>query len=86
MLTLSYTKVDEKFYSVIQEVNVYGQYVHQIDENLKHITFNVFDMYRQDHFIKIFLPDEYPMVKKTTLCFEAILPSVSMNSFSKVYI
>ncbi|XP_025196752.1 E3 ubiquitin-protein ligase FANCL isoform X2 [Melanaphis sacchari] len=79
---LSY--VDEKFYSLIQEVNLYGQYVHKIDENLKHITFNVLDMCKHNHFIKIFIPDEYPMVKKQPLCFETIIPSVSSNLFLKM--
>ncbi|KAL4154531.1 hypothetical protein QTP88_000389 [Uroleucon formosanum] len=75
---------DDKFHSVIQEVNLYGQYVHTIDENLKHITFNVLDMCKHSHFIKIFIPDEYPMIKKQPLRFETMVPSVSLNLFLKV--
>jgi len=71
---------------VIQEVNLYGQYVHKIDENLRHITFNVLDMCKQNHFIKIFIPDEYPMIKNQSLCYETIVPSVVLKSFLKVNI
>lgn len=81
---LSYVFDHEKFHSVIQEVNLYGQYVHTIDENLKHITFNVLDMCKHSHFIKIFIPDEYPMIKKQPLCFETMVPSVSLNLFLKM--
>ncbi|XP_016659495.1 uncharacterized protein LOC100161477 isoform X5 [Acyrthosiphon pisum] len=80
----SYIFNEEKFHSVIQEVNLYGQYVHTIDENLKHITFNVLDMCKHSHFIKIFIPDEYPMIKKQPLCFETMVPSVSLNLFLKM--
>ncbi|XP_028044428.1 E3 ubiquitin-protein ligase FANCL isoform X1 [Rhopalosiphum maidis] len=76
--------VDEKFYSLIQEVNLYGQFVHEIDENLKHITFNVLDMCKHNHFIKILIPEEYPMVKKQPLCFETIIPSVGLNLLLKM--
>ena len=78
--------VNEKFYSVIQEVNLYGQYVHKIDENLNHITFSVLDICRHSHFIKIFIPDEYPKVKNQPLSFETMIPSVSLNLFLKVNI
>jgi len=80
------SNVDEKFYSLIQEVNLHGQYVHKIDQNLKHITFNVLDMCKHNHFIKIFIPDEYPIVKKQPLCFETLVPSVSLKLFLKVSI
>jgi len=80
------SNVDEKLYSLIQEVNLHGQYVHKIDQNLKHVTFNVLDTCKQNHFIKIFIPDEYPMVKKQPLYFETLVPSVSLNSFLKVNI
>ncbi|CAI6355757.1 unnamed protein product [Macrosiphum euphorbiae] len=62
---LSYVFDDEKFQSVIQEVNLY-------------------DMCKHSHFIKIFIPDEYPMVKKQPLCFETMVPSVSLNLFLKM--
>ncbi|XP_022175544.1 E3 ubiquitin-protein ligase FANCL-like isoform X2 [Myzus persicae] len=81
---LSYVYADEKFHSVIEEVNLYGQYVHKIDENLKHITFNVLDTCKHSHFIKIFIPDEYPKIKKQPLCFETMVPSVSLNLFLKM--
>lgn len=71
---------------MIQEVNLYGQYVHQIEENLKHVTFNVLDMCSHSHFIKIFIPDEYPKIKKHPLCFETVVPTVSLNLFLKVNI
>jgi len=83
---LSYAYDNEKFHSVIQEVNLYGQYVHQIDENLKHITFNVLDMCKHSHFIKIFIPDEYPKIKKQPLFFETMVPTVSLKLFLKVNI
>lgn len=78
------SNVDEKFYSLIQEVNIHGQYVHKIDQNLKHITFNVLDMCKHNHFIKIFIPDEYPIVKKQPLCFETLVPPVSLKLFLKM--
>jgi len=86
MSNLSNTHDDEKFHSVIQEVNLYGQYVQQIDENLKHITFNILDMRRNSHFIKIFIPDDYPKIKKKSLCFETMVPTVILNLFLKVNI
>lgn len=77
---------DEKFYTVIQEINLYSQYVYKIDHDLKHITFNVIDIYRHDHLITIFIPDDYVMIKKQALSFETIIPLVIMNSLLKVFI
>lgn len=74
----------EQFYSLIQEVNTHSQFVHTIDENLKHITFNVRDICNRNHFITIYIPDEYPMVKKKSLYFETMIPPVTTNSLSKV--
>lgn len=77
---------DEKFYSVIQEINLYSQYVHKIDDNLKHVTFNAIDICKQDHLITIFIPDDYAVIKKQALSFETIIPLVTMNSLLKVHI
>lgn len=75
---------DEKFYAVIQEVNLYSQFVHTIDESLKHIKFNVLDTHRRNHFIIVYIPDEYPIVTKQGLYFETMVPSVIMNSLLRV--
>lgn len=77
---------DEKFFTIIQEINVYSQYVHTIDENLKHVTFNVIDICRRDHLITIYIPDDYVLNKKQALHFETTIPSVSINSLLKVNI
>lgn len=77
---------DEKFYTVIQEINLCSQYVYKIDENLKHVTFNVIDICKQDHLITIFIPDDYAVIKKQELSFETIIPLVIMNSLLKVSI
>lgn len=75
---------NEKFYSIIQDINLQGQYVHAIDENLKSVTFNVFDACKRDHFIKIFILDEYPITKKQPLNFETLVPPVIIDSLLKV--
>lgn len=75
---------DEKFYAVVQEVNLYSQFVHTIDESLKHIKFNVLDTCRRDHFIIVYIPDEYPKIIKQGLYFETMVPSVIMNSLLRV--
>lgn len=80
----SYLHNSEKFYSLIQEVNIYGPFIYSIDENLKHITFNVIDICKRNHFITIYIPDDYPMVKKKMLYFETMVPPVTMNSLLKV--
>lgn len=74
---------NDNFYNIIQEVNLCGQYVHQMDENLKHVTFNVLDLCKRNHFIKVHVPDDYPTAK-SMLLFETVLPSVTTNSLSKV--
>lgn len=75
---------DEKFYTVIQEINLYSHYVYNIDENLKHVTFNVIDICKQDHLITIFIPDDYAVIKKQELSFETKIPLVIINSLLKV--
>lgn len=69
---------------MIQEINLYSQFVHTIDENLKHIKFNVLDVCRRNHFIIVYIPDEYPKITKQGLYFETVLPSVIMNSLLRV--
>lgn len=54
-----------------------------MDENLKHVTFNVLDLCKRNHFIKVYVPDDYPTTK-SMLLFETMLPSVIVNSLSKV--
>lgn len=76
--------VGEKFYSVIQEVNAYCQHVHTIDEKLNHIIFNVLDGCMQNHFLTIYIPEDYPMGKKQSLHFESTVPSITMISLTKV--
>jgi len=71
---------------VIQEVNIYDQYIHDIDENLKYITFNVLDICRRNHFIKIYIPEEYSEIKNKPLEFDAMVPLIIIDSFLKVNI
>lgn len=69
---------------MIQEVNLFNQFVHTIDENVKHIKFNVLDMCKRNHFIIVYIPDEYPVITKQGLYFETIVPPVIMNSLLRV--
>ncbi|VVC31033.1 Fanconi anemia complex, subunit FancL, WD-repeat containing domain,Zinc finger, RING-type,Zinc finger [Cinara cedri] len=76
---------DDKFYTLIEDINLYGQYVHSIDENLRSVTFNVLDKCKRDHFIKIFIHDDkYPVTKRKTLFFETLVPPVIMDSLLKI--
>lgn len=74
--------INEKFYAVIKEVNLYSQYVYEMDEYLKHIIFKIRDTYHNNHFITIYLPDKYPTIHP--LNFESKVPTSIMDSFSKV--
>lgn len=38
----------------------------------------------RNHFLTIYIPDEYPIAKQQLLNFETMIPSVSMNSLLKV--
>lgn len=69
---------------MIEEVNLYDQYIHEIDENLKYITFNVVDICERDHLIKIYIPEEYSILWNTPLCIDTMIPSTIINSFLKV--
>lgn len=82
--SLCHKHIDEKLYSVIREINVYSQYVHAIDERLNHVVFNVLDTCKHDHFLTIYIPEDYPMCKKQSLHFDSLIPSVAMNSLTKV--
>lgn len=75
---------NEKFYSIIQDINLQGQYVHAIDENLKSVTFNVYDTCKRDHFLHIFIHNEYSITKKQPIHFETLVPPVIMDSLLKV--
>lgn len=77
-------QIRENLYSVIQEANIYSQYVHEIDERLNYVIFNVLDTCRHNHFLKIYIPEDYPMCKNKSLNFESMIPYVAMNSFTKV--
>lgn len=79
---ISNLSINDKFYTVIEEINLYDQYVHSIDEHLKHVIFKVVDNLRRDHFITIYIPDKYPI--ENQLLFETMVPSIIMNSYSKV--
>lgn len=76
----------ETFYNLIKEIRSYSQYVHTIENDLKHITFNVLDAYKRNHLIKIYIPIEYVMTKKQQLHFETKIPIVAVNSLLKVII
>lgn len=76
----------ETFYDLIKEINSYSQYVHTIEKDLKHITFNVLDAYNRNHLIKMYIPIEYCMTKKQPLHFETMIPIVAVNSLLKVII
>jgi len=69
---------------VIQEIDLCGQYVHSIDDNLKHITFNVLDMCGRNHFIKINIPKDYSIIKNEPLYFDTIIPSICLNYLSNI--
>lgn len=77
--------IDEKFCSIIQEIILYEEYLHTIDDNLKYITFNILDPCRRDHFIKIYINEGYPINKDKPLYFDTMLPS-TINSLFKVNI
>lgn len=76
----------ETFYDLIKEIHSYSQYVHTIEKDLKHITFNVLDAYKRNHLIKTYIPIEYVMTKKQPLHFETKIPIVAVNSLVKVII
>lgn len=78
------TNLKENFYAVIQEINSYDQFIHKIDENINYITFNVLDNSKRQHLLTIYVPDEYPIIKKQPLHFETIVPPIVTNNLLKV--
>lgn len=74
----------ETFYNVVKEINQFSQNVHSIEENLKHVTFNVLDECKRNHFIKIYIPEEYSLLNQQQLVFETELPLAAQNSLLMV--
>lgn len=80
----NYKNLNTNFKAIIEEINLHSQYVHTIDENLKHITFNVLDICGRNHCIKIYIPEDYPKIKKKSFKFEVDVPLVAINSLLMV--
>ncbi|XP_050439977.1 E3 ubiquitin-protein ligase FANCL-like [Adelges cooleyi] len=74
----------DRFCAIIGEIKNVVFYIDSIAEDLSHIKFTVNDESQRKHFIKVNVSNDYPMIKKQPMEFDAVVPSVIMNSLLKV--